>query len=125
MGKRSGLSGVQAKGTDRIQFDFWFAGVRYRPTVDRVPSEANLRRAHKQLQAIRQRIKYGTFNFDEEFPDYRFKAAVPAQDKDSEKEKETCGDAFDKFLAHCEMRVAMDDMAFSTLDGYRDILDAI
>jgi integrase len=125
MGKRAELSGVQAKGTDRIQFDFWFAGVRYRPTLDRVPSEANLRRAHKQLLAIKQRIKDGEFNFDEEFPDYRFKDAVPSQERNSEKDKETCGEVFDKFLAHCEMRVSMDDMAFSTLDGYRDVLDVI
>ena len=32
---------------------------------------------------------------------------------------------FKDFLEHCEMRVAMDDLAYSTLDGYRDILDAI
>lgn len=99
--------------------------MRYRPTIDRVPSEADLRRANKQLQEIKQRIKCGTFNFDEEFPDYRLKASVPGQDKDSEKDKETCGDLFDEFPAHCEMRVSMDDMAFSTLDGYRDILDGI
>jgi integrase len=32
---------------------------------------------------------------------------------------------FDDFIAHCEMRVAMNDMAFSTLNGYRKILDSL
>jgi len=124
MGKKAGLIGVQAKGTDRIQFDFRIKGVRYRPTVYRKPTEANLRRAHEQLRDIKARIKSGTFNFDEEFPDYRFKDELPSP-PGSDKNAESCGDVFNKFLAHCEMRVLMDDMAFSTLDGYREILDVI
>jgi integrase len=122
MGKKAVLSGIRAKGTDRIQFDFWFAGVRYRPTIDRTPSEANLRRAHKQLVDIKTRIKNGTFNFDDEFPDYRFKDGLPTGQSAKE---ETCNEVFDKFLTNCEMRVAMDDMAFSTLEGYREILDVV
>ena len=125
MGKKAALSGVQPKGTDRIQIDFWFEGVRYRPTIERTPSEANLRRAHKQLQDIKARIKNGTFKFDEEFPDYRLKAALAVPEGKDGRKEETCGEVFDKFLAHCEMRVAMDDMAFSTLEGYRDILNVI
>ena len=61
-----------ALGSDRIQFDFAFDGVRYRPTLKRSPSEANLKRARKQLEAIKQRIATGTFVFAEEFPSYRF-----------------------------------------------------
>ncbi len=73
-----------------------------------------LRRAHKQsVLDIRERISRGLFNFEDEFPDYRFKAALPAPEG---KKVETCYDVFDRFLAHWEMRVSMDDMAFSTLD---------
>jgi integrase len=122
MAKKALLSGVRARGSDRIEFDFEFNGVRYRPTLERIPTEANLRRAYKQLQDIRERIVRGTFNFEEEFPDYRFKAAMPGKEA---KKVETCGEVLDRFLADCEMRVAMDDMAFSTLDGYRDILNVI
>jgi len=119
---KANLSGVQPKGTDRIQFDFRVAGVRYRPTIYRTPTEANLRRAYQQLREIKARIKSGTFNFDEEFPDYRYKADAPDQ---REAETKTCSEVFKNFLSHCEMRVAMDDLAFSTLDGYRDILDGV
>jgi hypothetical protein len=122
MARRAKLSGVQAKGPNRIQFDFSFFGVRYRPTLERIPNEANLRRAHEHLKEIKARIKRGTFVFDDEFPDYRFKATMPIHQAIREK---TCGDVFDSFLSHCDMRVSMDDMAFSTLHGYRNILDAI
>jgi len=124
MGKKSLLSGVQAKGTDRIQFDFEFEGTRYRPTLKRTPNEANLRRACKQLVEIKKQIERGTFKFEEEFPDYRFKRALPAEAVDG-KADEICSDVFDKFLAHCDHRVSMDDMALSTLNGYREILDRV
>jgi integrase len=124
MGKKSFLSGVQAKGPDRIQFDFEFEGTRYRPTLMRVPSETNLRRAHKQLVDIKKRIERGTFNFQEEFPGYRYKASLAVADEVIAK-PETCNDVFDKFLAYSEHRVSMDDMALSTLNGYREILDRI
>jgi len=122
MGRRAKLSGVQARGPNRIQFDFRFEGVRYRPTLERIPNEASLRRAHEQLKEMKARIKRGTFIFDEEFPDYRYRAAVPTQHVMREK---TCGEVFDSFLSHCDMRVSMDDMAFSTLHGYRNILEAV
>src|SRR5688572_11612121 len=120
MGRRAKLSGVQAKGLNRIQFDFRFGGVRYRPTLERMPNEGNLRRAHEQLKEMKARIKRGMFVFDDEFPDYRFRAAAPTQQAMREK---TCGEVFDSFLSHCDMRVSMDDMAFSTLHGYINILD--
>ena len=132
MGKKAKFSGVRAKGTDRIEFEFWYNGVRYRPTLERVPSEANLRRSYKQLVDIKLRIKTGTFNFEEEFPDYRFKGVLPSADgsKNGEKEveerkPETCNQVFDRFIAHCELRVSKDDMALSTLNGYREILDRV
>jgi hypothetical protein len=82
MAKKSLLSGVQAKGSDRIQFDFEFAGARYRPTLKRVPTEADLRRAYKQLTDIKRRIDQGIFNFEEEFPDYPIREARSVIDED-------------------------------------------
>jgi hypothetical protein len=68
VGRKSLHGGVTALGSDRIQFDFEFAGVRYCPTLKCSPTEANLKRTRKQLQEIRQRIAAGTFVFPEEFP---------------------------------------------------------
>jgi integrase len=45
VGRKSIHGGVIALGSDRIQFDFEFDGVRYRPTLKRSPTEANLKRA--------------------------------------------------------------------------------
>src|SRR5665213_231698 len=41
MGRRSLTGGVRAKGDDRIEFTFVYNGQRYRPTLPRIPSEAN------------------------------------------------------------------------------------
>src|SRR5687768_7394305 len=126
MGKRAELSGVRAKGKDRIEFEFKFEGVRYRPTLQRAPSEANLRRAYKQLLDIKLRIKTGTFKFEEEFPDYRYKGALSTQSGEEAREQQrTCNQVFDRFISHCELRVRKDDMAISTLRGYREILDRV
>jgi len=46
--------------------------------LKRIPSEANLRRAYKQLTDIKKRIELRTFNFEEEFPHYRFKGNLIA-----------------------------------------------
>jgi hypothetical protein len=45
-------------------------GVRYRPTVKQIPTEANLRRAREHVKAIKERIRLDTFSFAEEFPDF-------------------------------------------------------
>jgi hypothetical protein len=59
----------------RIQFDFIFNGIRYRPSIKRPPSEANLPRARERLEAIKHQIRLGTSSFEEGFPDYRFQKA--------------------------------------------------
>jgi hypothetical protein len=64
--------GVSAAPRSRIQFDFKLAGIRYRPTLRRPPSEANLRLAREHLGSIKQQIAVGTFSFPNEFPDYRY-----------------------------------------------------
>ena len=117
MGRKSVNRGVSALGTNRIQFDFEFEGVRYRPTLERAPTEANLRRARLQLQGIKERIAHGTFAFGEEFPDYRFKKHVSGVTA-----ARTCTNVFEEFLAHVDARVAKHDLAFSTSDTYRKIL---
>jgi len=120
MGRRSITGGVRAKGSNRIQFDFEFEGVRYRPTVERIPSEANLRRARKQLEDIKARIAHGTFNFAEEFPDFRDLKEVGG----TQAARRTCNQVFDDFVAHCESRMAKNDLAFATFETYRKLLDS-
>jgi hypothetical protein len=68
---RLNAGGVTAKGQERIQFDFILDGVRYRPSIKRRPTDANLQRALEQLQIIRERIRAGTFRFESEFPSFR------------------------------------------------------
>jgi integrase len=92
--------------------------VRYRPTVKCIPSEANLRRARKRLEEINRRIDNGTFNFAEEFPDYRYMVNLGTETRGAR----TCNDVFDEFLAHCQSRMDKNDIAFATYDGYRRIL---
>ncbi len=119
------MSGVRAKGPNSIQFTIWYQGTRYRPTVVRPSTEANLRRARKQLEDIQQRIQDGTFSFAEEFPDCRGIDALPATHSQKPPEpppQRTCGQVFDAYLRHCQVRVASKDLAFSTYNAYRNIL---
>ncbi|MGQ0637633.1 MAG: Arm DNA-binding domain-containing protein [Planctomycetaceae bacterium] len=124
MGRKSVTGGVRAKGKDRIEFTFTYGGRRYRPTLRRAPTEAILRRARVQLEAIKLRIDAGTFSFMDEFPDYRYEDRLPDV-RGARTARLTCNQVFDAYLAHCDARVAMNDMAFSTFDGYRKILDSI
>jgi integrase len=121
VGRRSVNGGVGAKGADRIEFTFTFEGVRYRPTIKRIPSEANLRRARKQLEEIKVRIANGTFSFAQEFPEYRYMKELGADARGAR----TCDEVFDEFMTHCESRMSKNDLAFATLDSYRKILDAV
>src|SRR5689334_8425772 len=120
MGRRSVTSGVRAKGRNRIEFDFEFEGRRYRPTLNRIPSEGNLRRAQAQLEDIKARIANGTFSFADEFPDFKFLAKV-----DVSARVQSCDEVFDDFLKHCESRMAKNDLAFVTVDGYRKMLKQV
>lgn len=120
MSKKSISGGVTAKGQRRIQFDFMFEGARYRPTLLRTPSEANLRRARQQLEGMKQRIAVGTFVFEDEFPDFRDLQKMPGAGS-----SRTCAQVFDDFLAHCEARVVKSDLAAVTLASYRKILNGI
>jgi hypothetical protein len=118
--RKSIHSGVSALGSDRIQFDFELDGVRYRPTLKRSPTEANLKRARTPLEEIKRRIAAGTFIFAEEFPDCRFIKNVAALQK-----RRTCDQVFDEFLTTCDSRVAKKDLAFVTAQGYRKLLAQI
>lgn len=113
MGRKSTTGGVRGRGHDRIQFDFRLNGVRYRPTIRRRPTEANLRQVREYLKDIKARIRAGTFCFAEEFPDFRDLHRVV----DSSQLK-TCGQVFDAFLRHCASRVARDDLSATTLNWY-------
>jgi hypothetical protein len=112
--------GVLGKGRQRIQYDFRLNGVRYRPTLKAIPTEANLRRAREHLKAIKERIRCGTFSFMEEFPDFRdWQKLVPHSSY------RTCNQVFDQYLAHCESRLAKNDLSFATVTGYRKALDSV
>lgn len=120
MRSTSPSGGVTPFGLWRIRFDFVYEGKRYRPSVRRLPTEANLRRCRKQMAAIKQRIAAETFSFAEEFPDYRFLhriAGIPLQ--------RSCVQVFDEFLEHCESRLRKGDLAPVTLISYRKILNGI
>jgi hypothetical protein len=97
MGSKWFTGGVVAASRGRIQFDFRIDGVRYRPTIKRPPSEANLRRARQRLEVIKRQIEDGTFSFADEFPDYRFLRRMAGVCK-----VRLCNEVFDEYLAHCE-----------------------
>lgn len=100
MGRKSTTGGVRAK-ENRIQVDFELDGVRYRPTIECSPTPANLMRARKRLEDIKQRIARSCFNFEEEFPGYRFIERVAATSGPP-----TCNEVFDAFFKHCGARGA-------------------
>jgi hypothetical protein len=54
---------VSARGTNGIQYDFMLEGMRHRPTLKQIPTEANLRRAREHLKEIKERIRLGTSCF--------------------------------------------------------------
>src|SRR5438105_2427377 len=41
------------------------------------------------------------------------------------KRSRACNEVFNRFVAHCGLRVSKDDMALSTLKGHREILDRV
>jgi integrase len=120
MGTKRFAGGVTAASRGRIQFDFMFEGIRYRPSIQRPPSEANLRRARERLEEINRQIEAGTFSFAEEFPDYRLLRRLTGTAA-----VRTCNHVFDAFLAHCEARFSRGDMAAITLSSYRKVLDSV
>ena len=119
MGRLPIRGGARPKGARRIQLDFNYAGMRYRPTIAAVPNESNLQRARAKLRRIRARIAAGTFSFNEEFPAYRYQHR-PTRSFSNQ----TCNDVFDAYLVHCEARLAKLDLAYATLASYRRVIDA-
>ena len=65
MGTKWFTGGIVAAPRGRTQFDFIHNGVRYRPSIKRPPSEANLRRARERLEVIKRHIRLGTFSFED------------------------------------------------------------
>jgi hypothetical protein len=65
-------------------------------------------------------IAAGTFNFGEEFPDFRGLHKLPLPLR-----AQACSDVFDAFLCHEEMRVAIGDLAPATLASHRQSLDHV
>jgi hypothetical protein len=111
---------VVGKGSQRIQYDFRLHGVRYRPTLRAIPTEANLRRAREHLKVIRGRIRLSTFSFIEEFPDFRDLHQVFQHSP-----HRTCDQVFDEYLSYCDSRLSKHDLSFATVTGYRKVLGSI
>ena len=120
MGTKWFTGGVVAVSRGRIQFEFMFEGVRYRPSIRYPPSEANLRRARARLEQIKRQIEVSRLSFAEEFPDYRFLRGLSGAAA-----VRTCSDVFDAFLVHCAARFARGDMAAVTLSTYRRVLNGV
>ena len=118
MVRRSITGGVTSAGTDRIQFDLRVNGRRLRPTLAWAPTEENLQRASEHRKMLKARIAAGTFRLAEEFPEY-----VRRHTKELPLALIFCDEVFDAFLAHEEARVIRGDLAPSTLDSHRQILD--
>lgn len=114
MGRRSITGGVIPANGRRIQFDFTIDRARYRPTLPWEPTEANLRSAREHLRRIKARIAAGTFNFADEFPDFRGLHKLPLSLR-----AQTCSNVFDAFLRHEETRVIKGDLAPATLASHR------
>jgi integrase len=107
-----------AAGSDRIQFDLRINGRRLRPTLPWAPTEENIQRAREHRRTLRARIAAGTFRLAEEFPDY-----VRRHVKEMPLALLFCDEVFDAFLAHEEARVTRGDLAHSTLESHRQILN--
>jgi integrase len=120
MGSKWFTGAVVAAPRGRIQFDFVFKGTRYRPSIKRPPSEANLRRARERLESIKHQIRPETFSFEEEFPDYRLLHRLSGASK-----ARLCSEVVDEYLAPCEARLQRQDMAAATVSSYRKILDGV
>jgi len=112
---------VHAKGS-RIQVTIYVKRQRFRPTLPMLPTEANLQVAQQRVRNIYARIDAGTFDLLEEFPDYRLKRRYALVWPNSHRTA-TCNEIFDRFLSYCETRVAMNDLAFSTLNHYHHVLN--
>jgi hypothetical protein len=120
VGRPSTTGGVSAQGSNGIQYDFMLEGVRYRPTLKQIPTEANLRHAREHVKAIKERIRPGTFSFGEEFPDFRDLHKLVNRSP-----WRTCNQVFDEYLQQCESRLAKHDLSLATVVGYRKVLDSI
>lgn len=118
--RRSCNGGITPRGRHAIQYDFVFQGVRYRPSLKRPPTEANLRRAREHLAAIKERVAARTFQFAEEFPAYR-----NLDDVKGAPGQRTCSLVFDAFLNHCASLQQKGGMEVITVAGYRKILDGV
>jgi len=118
MVRRPTTGGIVAAGANRIQFDLRINGRRLRPTLPWPPTEENLQRAREHMRTLKDRIAAGTFRLAEEFPEY-----VRRHAKEMPLALIFCDEVFDAFLAHEQARVARGDLAPSTLDSHRQILD--
>lgn len=118
--RRACNGGITPKGSRSIQHDLMFQGVRYRPSLRRTPTEANLRRARAHLGVIKERIAAGIFQFAEEFP-----ACRNTDDVRSAPGQRTCSHVFDAFLDHCVSIQQKGGMEAVTIACYEKFLNGV
>lgn len=106
MGREGGVK-PHGKG---IQLTIYYQGERLRPTLPVAPTASNLKYAARQLAEIRVRIRRGTFDPSEYFPEYR---GLPKLGHTAH----TFEHYVDAFLAGQKARLSP-----STLDVYRKVL---
>lgn len=106
MGREGGVK-PHGKG---IQLTIYYRGERLRPTLPLEPKPGNLRYAARTLAEIRERIRHGTFDPAEYFPEYR---GLPKLGSTGQ----TFEHYVDTFLAGQKARLSP-----STLDVYRKVL---
>lgn len=104
-----GSGGVKPHGNG-IQLTIYYRGERLRPTLPITPTAGNLKYAARQLAEIRQRIRNGTFDPAEYFPEYR---GLPKIGGTAQTFEHYVG----AFLAGQKARLSP-----STLDVYRKVL---
>lgn len=114
MGRKTATGGVAEK-RGRCQISFYFQGRRYRPTLTLRYTPTNVRAAIKIKADIERRIANGTFDFAEEFPEYRCLQSVPGI---SIRRRPTFNSVADDYLA------SLEGVAHSTAVGYKNVLAA-
>lgn len=114
MGRGSDDRGVRPRD-DGIQIDFVWRLRRFRQLLKLAPTPANMRYAAKLRAEIRERIKHGTFRFEDYFPEARnieaFVAPATARD--------TTFDAYGKLWMQSRGK-----LEHSTKLGYQSSIDA-
>jgi integrase len=102
---------VKVRG-NTIYLDFYYKGIRHRPSLGLKPTKANILHAERLHSAIEHEISIGTFDFSKHFPNS--KKAISLNRKSSK----TISMALDEY-----MRSAQRQLEKSTIKGYNSAIE--